>query len=233
MNVTCRLDFHKWSGCKCSRCGKIRDSNHDWSNNRERCAICGAERPPTQHASQWKGCSTYESTLSKQVDQMWSEVKKALPDIPLRSEHCKSFLLQAIKSGSPQQAAVVAFMKVFNKDPDNFVDKDVLIERLADVLLTQMQKALKNVPLKKDACKAKIINNLKTKMVLKMEMSLQDVAENLVKAIIDNPRHYMDLPSPTCFSHCVGCVSRSDVCLSMLSGGCVARYIPHQSEKSR
>ena len=33
---------HKWNGCKCTRCGKIRDEGHAW--NGCTCTICGKVR---------------------------------------------------------------------------------------------------------------------------------------------------------------------------------------------
>ena len=33
---------HKWNGCKCSKCGKLRDEAHDW--NGCICKICGKTR---------------------------------------------------------------------------------------------------------------------------------------------------------------------------------------------
>ncbi len=33
---------HKWNGCKCTRCGKIRDEGHAW--NGCTCTICGKSR---------------------------------------------------------------------------------------------------------------------------------------------------------------------------------------------
>jgi len=40
MNISC-LFGHKWKGCKCIKCGKKRDENHDWSKNCEECSVCG------------------------------------------------------------------------------------------------------------------------------------------------------------------------------------------------
>ena len=34
---------HKWDGCKCTKCGKTRDEQHDWENGR--CNICGVKQP--------------------------------------------------------------------------------------------------------------------------------------------------------------------------------------------
>lgn len=46
----CRETGHDWNGCKCTRCGKIRDEGHDWQKavanfgakeHRRQCRICG------------------------------------------------------------------------------------------------------------------------------------------------------------------------------------------------
>ena len=39
--MKCFFGFHKWRGCKCSKCGNTRDKNHDWTNDCEKCAECG------------------------------------------------------------------------------------------------------------------------------------------------------------------------------------------------
>jgi TPR repeat protein len=38
---TARPTAHKWTGCKCSVCGKTRDEGHDWSEDSEKCSRCG------------------------------------------------------------------------------------------------------------------------------------------------------------------------------------------------
>lgn len=44
----CNLGLHSWAGCKCDRCGKQRDSHHDWSRSKCKCRLCGAVRE-SQH----------------------------------------------------------------------------------------------------------------------------------------------------------------------------------------
>jgi hypothetical protein len=39
VGLTCKIFGHKWNGCQCGRCGKIRDEQHDW--NFCKCTICG------------------------------------------------------------------------------------------------------------------------------------------------------------------------------------------------
>lgn len=41
-NLKCRLFGHSWKGCKCGRCGEIRDEEHSWSGCT--CITCGKTR---------------------------------------------------------------------------------------------------------------------------------------------------------------------------------------------
>lgn len=44
MNVKCMVGLHKWNGCKCERCCKVRDEGHNWSKDCEICCRCGKKR---------------------------------------------------------------------------------------------------------------------------------------------------------------------------------------------
>ena len=52
MSILCRKFGHKWSGCKCQRCGEVRDESHNWHGCT--CIICGMTRDE-QH--KWNGCT--------------------------------------------------------------------------------------------------------------------------------------------------------------------------------
>ena len=39
MSFKCKIGFHSWEGCKCSKCGKVRDEQHSWSKSQ--CSLCG------------------------------------------------------------------------------------------------------------------------------------------------------------------------------------------------
>jgi hypothetical protein len=44
MEFMCNLGIHKWDGCKCASCGKIRDEEHKWddgSTGGHKCEKCG------------------------------------------------------------------------------------------------------------------------------------------------------------------------------------------------
>jgi HEAT repeat protein len=43
MNLSCLLGAHKWDGCTCRTCRKVRDKEHDWSKNWKKCARCGKD----------------------------------------------------------------------------------------------------------------------------------------------------------------------------------------------
>ena len=45
--------FHRWNGCKCDKCGKIRDEQHDWDLCKGICNRCG-KRQAIKH--DWKRC---------------------------------------------------------------------------------------------------------------------------------------------------------------------------------
>jgi len=47
--IACKFSDHDWLGCKCKKCGAIRDENHlfypiDVESNIERCSTCGKTR---------------------------------------------------------------------------------------------------------------------------------------------------------------------------------------------
>ena len=46
MGFLCIMNGHKWNGCKCSRCGELRDEQHDW--NGCTCRVCGRKLTRTE-----------------------------------------------------------------------------------------------------------------------------------------------------------------------------------------
>jgi hypothetical protein len=45
--------FHKWNGCKCEKCGKIRNEGHNWNLCEGECSVCGKSHI-IRH--EWDGC---------------------------------------------------------------------------------------------------------------------------------------------------------------------------------
>lgn len=58
MSIKCKLGFHNWAGCKCHRCGKIRDIDHWWNNSNKgcKCTVCGKIRDDYFGIHEWRGC---------------------------------------------------------------------------------------------------------------------------------------------------------------------------------
>ena len=53
MGLKC-LFGHKWNGCKCEKCGKLRDEQHNWDLCKGKCKLCD-KTCDEQH--DWKGCT--------------------------------------------------------------------------------------------------------------------------------------------------------------------------------
>lgn len=70
MALTCILGFHTWDGCKCSKCGKIRETLHNWSNDCEKCSRCGKTR---ENAHTWNGCKCTNCGKTRDEGHDWSK----------------------------------------------------------------------------------------------------------------------------------------------------------------
>jgi uncharacterized protein (TIGR02145 family) len=49
MSFKCNIGLHAWDGCKCSDCGKIRDSEHDLAADCGKCSRCGTSLGDDAH----------------------------------------------------------------------------------------------------------------------------------------------------------------------------------------
>ena len=81
MGFTCKIFGHKWNGCKCERCGTIREDRHNWSIIEgkciEKCSVCGKERNIEHKWSILKGkCIEKCSICGKErsIEHKWSLV---------------------------------------------------------------------------------------------------------------------------------------------------------------
>lgn len=59
---------HKWEGCKCSKCGKTRDEQHDWDLCAGKCKRCGKTQPE-QH--EWQGCRCIRCGKTRDEGHDW------------------------------------------------------------------------------------------------------------------------------------------------------------------
>ena len=72
MGIAC-LFGHKWNGCRCKRCGIIRDYSHEFQpvagKCTERCAACGKEKPLPH---QWNGCQCARCGAHRDTGHDWN-----------------------------------------------------------------------------------------------------------------------------------------------------------------
>jgi len=107
MNIKCTLGCHGWEGCKCRSCGKVRDEDHDWSKDCEKCANCEATRKDRHHI---QGC---QCSICGSEFHAWGAETKIAPMIYSHScERCgKSERSVIINPADPDDND--AFMRVF------------------------------------------------------------------------------------------------------------------------
>ena len=58
--------FHKWDGCKCLKCGMVRDRDHQW--NGCTCKTCGKKR---DESHSWDGCVCRICGQKRDRDHVW------------------------------------------------------------------------------------------------------------------------------------------------------------------
>ena len=75
MSMKC-LFGHKWNGCKCVKCGAIRDEGHKWilldNECVEKCSICGKERN-VEH--RWNCCKCEKCGATRDEGHLWNGYK--------------------------------------------------------------------------------------------------------------------------------------------------------------
>lgn len=67
MSITCKIGVHFWDGCKCLKCGKTRDFEHDWSQDCEKCSKCGKTRF-ISHSWKTDDCNSCSKCLKTRND---------------------------------------------------------------------------------------------------------------------------------------------------------------------
>ena len=71
MGFICKYFGHKWRGCKCVRCGRIRNEGHDYRATDDPCvrvcSICGSRKET--HIWEGSGCVKVCKTCGKTTGQ--------------------------------------------------------------------------------------------------------------------------------------------------------------------
>ena len=53
--LKCKKNGHLWNGCKCVRCGEMRDEGHHWRGGNDKLHFCTTCRKSEPHV--WVGCT--------------------------------------------------------------------------------------------------------------------------------------------------------------------------------
>lgn len=61
---------HNWQGCKCTKCGLMRDEGHDWSYDCEECRACGKTR---NKGHKWDRCMCSLCGKTRDEGHDWSK----------------------------------------------------------------------------------------------------------------------------------------------------------------
>jgi len=71
MQGLCFIRGHKWNGCKCTSCGKVRNQDHSWSSfDCSRCILCNLERA-IEH--EWDGCMCRNCRTERDESHDWDK----------------------------------------------------------------------------------------------------------------------------------------------------------------
>lgn len=54
MGIACFFGLHDWNGCTCAKCATVKDEDHDWQKDCEKCFKCGATR---ENIAKLAGCA--------------------------------------------------------------------------------------------------------------------------------------------------------------------------------
>jgi len=98
---------HRWNGCKCERCGKIRDEQHVWAGCK--CKRCGKTRDE-QH--DWKFCRCNRCGKKRNIDEIIEQ--STLADIAEYGFDC-SVRMQAVNKILDQSLLT----NIAKKDPSD------------------------------------------------------------------------------------------------------------------
>ncbi len=63
---------HKWDGCQCTKCGKVRSEEHDWDLCKGACRKCGSKQAE-QH--DWEGCKCKRCGKTRDAEHDWAGCK--------------------------------------------------------------------------------------------------------------------------------------------------------------
>jgi hypothetical protein len=81
MNIRCAIGLHKWVGCRCTECRLVRDREHDWSEDCQKCSRCDGTRTKPHEwqttAVDWRCISCATRDVNAQDKLGWTPLHEA------------------------------------------------------------------------------------------------------------------------------------------------------------
>lgn len=71
MSFKCSIGLHSWDGCKCDKCGKVRQEQHSWSGCK--CQKCDRTREVSEEQHLWNGCVCSKCSATRDTEHSWIE----------------------------------------------------------------------------------------------------------------------------------------------------------------
>ena len=127
---------HKWNGCKCDRCGKIRDEQHDWDLCKGKCKRCGKTQA-VQH--EWNGCKCKKCGKERHDWKDFKCIICGMNKSGVRNEEVQKINDQTIladiakNTGNKRQVRLFAVKKI--------TDQTILAEIAKNVKLSNVYEA--------------------------------------------------------------------------------------------
>ena len=78
------LFSHKWVGCKCLKCGNLRDEQHIWNLCKGECYVCG-KKCDIQH--DWSGCKCSKCGATRDEQHDWDGCKCSICGMTRDEQH--------------------------------------------------------------------------------------------------------------------------------------------------
>lgn len=167
MAFICKIGLHPWNECKCTECGKIRNSHHDFSENCIRCSKCG-KSSGNQHdfTANCEKCS--KCGLEIRLSHDWTKDFKKCATcgkertnyrLPASIECTNESLIKAIKDGNTELCILLILNGIdvnFKKEYIRFTPLGIAIEKgyidIVKILITagadvNLQDSGNNTPL--------------------------------------------------------------------------------------
>jgi len=71
MALYCLFGIHNWDGCKCTKCGKTKDENHEW--DKKDCSVCKKCGKIKKENHNWDRCKCLNCGTVRDTEHIWEK----------------------------------------------------------------------------------------------------------------------------------------------------------------